>query len=79
MIATTNGVIVRQKVDAISTQGRMATGVRIQQLQDDDQVGSVTPLVEAKEETADGATDEVTEEMPEAISEENGQGEEDGA
>jgi DNA gyrase subunit A len=46
MIATVNGVIVRQQVDNISAQGRMATGVRIQQLGEDDQVGSVTPLVE---------------------------------
>ncbi len=46
MIATMNGIVVRQEVDSISAQGRMATGVRIQQLGDDDQVVSVTPLVE---------------------------------
>jgi DNA gyrase subunit A len=46
MIATVNGVVVRQQVDNISAQGRMATGVRIQQLGEDDQVVSVTPLVE---------------------------------
>jgi DNA gyrase subunit A len=46
MIATANGVVVRQQVDEISSQGRMATGVRIQQLDDDDFVASVTPLVE---------------------------------
>lgn len=46
MIATVNGVIVRQNVDAISAQGRMATGVRIQQLDENDYVASVTPLVE---------------------------------
>ncbi|MBS1957679.1 MAG: DNA gyrase subunit A [Cyanobacteria bacterium SZAS-4] len=46
MIATMNGIVVRQLVDDISSQGRMATGVRIQQLGDDDQVVSVTPLVE---------------------------------
>jgi DNA gyrase subunit A len=48
IIATVNGIIVRQKVDAISSQGRMATGVRLQQLEEHDQVVSVTPLVEAK-------------------------------
>ncbi len=47
MIATANGIVVRQKVDAISTQGRMATGVRLQQMDEADKVMSVTPLVEA--------------------------------
>lgn len=51
MIATVNGIVVRQKVDAISAQGRMATGVRLQQLEEKDQVFSVTPLVEAKVES----------------------------
>ena len=46
MIATANGIVVRQSVDEISAQGRMATGVRIQQLGEDDSVISVTPLVE---------------------------------
>jgi DNA gyrase subunit A len=46
IVATANGVVVRQEVDAISAQGRMATGVRIQQLGEDDWVVSVTPLVE---------------------------------
>ena len=46
MIATANGIVVRQQVDQISSQGRMATGVRIQQLSEEDQVVSVTPLVE---------------------------------
>ena len=46
MIATANGVVVRQNIDDISTQGRMATGVRLQQLGEDDAVVSVTPIVE---------------------------------
>lgn len=46
MIATANGIVVRQNVAEISAQGRMATGVRIQQIGEDDQVVSVTPLVE---------------------------------
>jgi DNA gyrase subunit A len=49
MIATANGVIVRQQVDDISSQGRMATGVRIQQLGEDDQVSSVTPILEPED------------------------------
>jgi DNA gyrase subunit A len=54
MIATANGVVVRQKIDDISIQGRMATGVRLQQLADDDSVVSVTPIVEPSPE-ADSA------------------------
>jgi DNA gyrase subunit A len=46
MIATANGVVVRQSTDEISMQGRMATGVRLQQLGEDDSVMSVTPIVE---------------------------------
>ncbi len=53
MIATVNGIVVRQRVDAISVQGRMATGVRLQQLEDDDKVVSVTPLIEATVDIAD--------------------------
>jgi DNA gyrase subunit A len=46
MIATANGIVVRQTTDDISTQGRMATGVRLQNLDDNDSVVSVTALVE---------------------------------
>lgn len=52
IIATANGVIVRQQVDEISVQGRMATGVRIQQLGEDDSVVSVTPIVEPPDSEA---------------------------
>lgn len=58
MIATANGVVVRQNIDDISTQGRMATGVRLQQLGEDDSVVSVTPIVEPSpdaEQTENGA------------------------
>jgi DNA gyrase subunit A len=48
MIATANGIVVRQSTDDISTQGRMATGVRLQQLEENDSVMNVTPLVEAE-------------------------------
>lgn len=49
MIATANGIVVRQGTDEISSQGRMATGVRLQQLGEDDSVVSVTPIVEPPE------------------------------
>ncbi len=47
IIATANGVVVRQQADAISIQGRMATGVRMQQVGEDDVVVSVTPILES--------------------------------
>lgn len=50
MIATANGVVVRQNIDEISVQGRMATGVRLQQLGEDDAVVNVTPIVEPQPE-----------------------------
>ncbi len=59
IIATANGVVVRQQADAISIQGRMATGVKMQQVGEDDMVVSVTPIVESTlegvDEEGDGA------------------------
>ena len=45
LIATQGGIVVRQRIDGISIQGRMATGVRLQQV-GDDQVMAVTPVAE---------------------------------
>ncbi len=59
VIATANGIVVRQQVSDISCQGRMATGVRIQQLAEDDQVVSVSPIVEPE-------TPDIEENGPEA-------------
>lgn len=58
MIATANGVIVRQQTDQISAQGRMATGVRLQQLAEDDSVMNVTPFVEGQADNEAGGGDE---------------------
>lgn len=56
VIATMGGIVVRQRTDEISMQGRMATGVRLQQIKDDSVV-SVTPVVEPDAEVdSDGAT-----------------------
>ncbi len=51
-IATSGGVVVRQRTDDISAQGRMATGVRLQQV-GEDQVVSVTPVAEVPSEGGD--------------------------
>lgn len=46
IIASAQGVVLRSKALDISCQGRMATGVRLQRLDDDDYVASVTKHTE---------------------------------
>lgn len=41
MLVTSRGIIIRQAVNAISPQSRMATGVRVQRLDDDDAIAAV--------------------------------------
>ncbi len=41
MIVTSRGIIIRQAVNAISPQSRMATGVRVQRLDEDDAIAAV--------------------------------------
>jgi DNA gyrase subunit A len=57
VIATANGVVVRQHGSDISAQGRMATGVRLQQLAEDDEVVSVSPIVDPNESEIEGGDD----------------------
>lgn len=45
IIASSNGVIVRQTAGQITQQSRMATGVRVQKLDDGDEVITVSPIV----------------------------------
>ncbi|MGE0201866.1 MAG: DNA gyrase subunit A [Candidatus Melainabacteria bacterium] len=45
MIVTANGVVVRLKAGEITSQGRMATGVRLQNLDENDYVSSVSKIV----------------------------------
>lgn len=63
MIVSAHGVVVRLKAGEISRQGRMATGVRVQNLDNEDFVASVTKIVpledarkveEAKADAAEG-------------------------
>jgi len=54
MMVTSRGIIIRQSVDAISPQSRMATGVRLQKLDSDDAIAAVAlvpPSGEEGEET----------------------------
>jgi DNA gyrase subunit A len=51
MMVTSRGIIIRQAVSAIPRQSRMATGVRVQRLDEDDAIAAVAlvpPLNEAE-------------------------------
>ena len=55
MMVTSRGIIIRQATNAISPQSRMATGVRLQRLDEDDAIAAVAlvPLDAGEEGEAD--------------------------
>ncbi|PSB55287.1 DNA gyrase subunit A [Chamaesiphon polymorphus] len=63
MIVTNRGIIIRQAIDAISSQSRMATGVRVQKLDDDDAIMAVAivPASNGEEELDTDADADVVE------------------
>jgi hypothetical protein len=69
MIATSNGVIVRQMAENISQQGRMATGVKVQNMDNNDSVISVNKIMDIEEsEIEDNNRDELLNDtMPEDL------------
>ena len=46
MLVTNRGIIIRQAICAISVQSRMATGVQLQRLDDDDEIAAVAVIPE---------------------------------
>ncbi len=54
MIVTSRGIIIRQAVDAISPQSRMATGVRVQKLDTDDAILAVALVPPGETEATEG-------------------------
>jgi DNA gyrase subunit A len=56
MIVTNRGIIIRQATDAISIQSRPASGVRLQRLDDANEIVAiaVVPLADAEEDLDDG-------------------------
>jgi DNA gyrase subunit A len=58
MIVTSRGIIIRQAVDAISPQSRMATGVRVQKLDADDAILAVALVPPGETEATEGDTGE---------------------
>ena len=51
MLVTARGIIIRQAICAISVQSRMATGVQLQRLDDDDEIAAVAIVPQPPEET----------------------------
>ncbi|NES72131.1 MAG: DNA gyrase subunit A, partial [Okeania sp. SIO2D1] len=60
MLVTNRGIIIRQAVESISSQSRMATGVRVQKLDKDDAIVAVA-LVPPSEKEGEEAIEEVQE------------------
>ncbi|NES23144.1 MAG: DNA topoisomerase (ATP-hydrolyzing) subunit A [Symploca sp. SIO3E6] len=62
MMVTSRGIIIRQIVDAISPQSRMATGVRVQRLDEDDAIAAVAlvPISDQEEESEEKEDEEPT-------------------
>jgi DNA gyrase subunit A len=58
MIVTSRGIIIRQAVDAISQQSRMATGVRVQKLDADDAILAVALVPPGETEATEGDASE---------------------
>ena len=65
MLVTANGIVTRIKAGDISCQGRPATGVRAQNLTDNDTVVSVNKIVNtdnsSNDQMDDGCPSEATE------------------
>ena len=54
MIMTNKGVIIRQRIDAIRETGRVAQGVKLIRLGDDDKVAAVAKILQGDVETGEG-------------------------
>ena len=69
MIVSNRGIIMRQAVDAISVQSRMATGVQLQRLDDEDAIAAVALVPHLDESENQMPTEEVAEEVAEVVAE----------
>ncbi|MGB7442092.1 MAG: DNA topoisomerase (ATP-hydrolyzing) subunit A [Coleofasciculaceae cyanobacterium] len=66
MMVTNRGIIIRQLIDAISHQSRMATGVRVQRLDEDDAIAAVAlvPLSESDDDETEASMEVEETEVP---------------
>ncbi|MEL7353559.1 MAG: DNA gyrase C-terminal beta-propeller domain-containing protein, partial [Cyanobacteria bacterium J06560_5] len=69
MIVSARGIIMRQSVNAISIQSRMATGVQLQRLDDDDAIAAVALVPHLDESENDMPSEEVAEAVADTVAE----------
>ena len=69
MIVSARGVIMRQSVNAISIQSRMATGVQLQRLDDDDAIAAVALVPHLDEDENAMPSEEVAEAIADTMAE----------
>ncbi|MGC8711374.1 MAG: DNA gyrase subunit A [Leptodesmis sp.] len=62
MMVTNRGIIIRQPISAISCQSRAASGVRLQRLDEDDEIVAVTLVPLANEDSSDETS--ITDDQP---------------
>lgn len=67
MMVTSRGIIIRQAIDAISPQSRMATGVRVQRLDEDDAIAAVALVPLSGQEEATSEEEEIDVEVVEVV------------
>lgn len=67
MLVTARGIIIRQAICAISVQSRMATGVQLQRLDDDDAIAAVAIVPQPVDDGSVDDESEVVEDLVEDI------------
>jgi DNA gyrase subunit A len=65
MLITHNGVVIRQRVNAIRETGRVAQGVRLIKMAEGDQVAAVAKILQEEESDVDGIVESETAEVDE--------------
>ncbi len=69
MIVSNRGIIMRQAIDAISVQSRMATGVQLQRLDSDDAIAAVALVPHLDESENDMPSEVVAEAVADVVAE----------
>jgi DNA gyrase subunit A len=65
MLITNNGVVIRQRVNAIRETGRVAQGVRLIKMADGDQVAAVAKILQEEDSDVEGVVESETVEVDE--------------
>ena len=78
MVVTQNGIMIRTSVGGISRIGRNTQGVRVINLDQDDQVIDMTRVAQSSQEEVDGPADNGDGSPTDGLSTDSGNGREDG-